>query len=646
MLSLLLLSAFVFSVSFAQNLSWTPEKIMPGDKVSITYNPENTPLEGLETIVFSVYQFDDFNAVAKEMPLTNTDGTFTSSFTADESTKAILFSFTNEKMDKQDNNDKKGYKTICYQEDRKTPVQGAYGSKAYIIGQFSWIADTDRDNEKALKLLKKEFKHHPSSEKKMNYQSLYTNLGKANKDQSILDSSKEHMEKILKNKKATEEELNYAYSVSAYTLEDKEGAEKIKETFLKKYPTGKFAGGQLSRKMRSAKEIEGKIAIFDEYKSKFSHLEAAENTLSSMASQIASYYSKEKDWENFDKYFSMVTNKSSKAGALNSIAWPMTGESIDAEAKDAEKGKKLSMESLTLLKDEMESMSAKPKYFTKRQYKRNMGYSYAMYADTYALLAYHTDDMEGALKHQQIACDQDDFGNGEMAERYAVYYEKVHGGLKTEAFIADLLSQGKATSKMKEQHKRLYFANNTLESGYDKYVVQLEKSALEKKRNDLVEKMIEMPAPNFSLVNLEGEQVSLESLKGKVVVVDFWATWCGPCIASFPGMQKAVNKFENSSDVEFVFIDTWESGKEKEKNASKFISDNKYTFNVLMDNENTAVGEFGVSGIPTKFIVDKDGVIRFRSSGFNGNDDELVTELTMMIELAGGTIPAPLTGAP
>ena len=69
---------------------------------------------------------------------------------------------------------------------------------------------------------------------------------------------------------------------------------------------------------------------------------------------------------------------------------------------------------------------------------------------------------------------------------------------------------------------------------------------------------------------------------------------------------------------------------------------NSYTFNVLMDNEDKVVKNFGVEGIPTKFIIDGNGHIRFKSVGFSGNDEELVTELSMMIEMASG----PGKGAP
>ena len=193
---------------------------------------------------------------------------------------------------------------------------------------------------------------------------------------------------------------------------------------------------------------------------------------------------------------------------------------------------------------------------------------------------------------------------------------------------------------MAEQHKRLFLANNSLESAYEKYVASLEKEAKAKKREEIAKKILDENAPAFTLRNLKGEEVSLDGLRGKVLVLDFWATWCGPCKASFPGMQMAVNKFAGRKDVEFLFIDTWENGDDKPKMAGDFIASKSYTFNVLMDLQNEVVTKFGVSGIPTKFVVDRNGKIRFKSVGFGGNDQELVDELSIMIELAGeGTTP-------
>ena len=138
----------------------------------------------------------------------------------------------------------------------------------------------------------------------------------------------------------------------------------------------------------------------------------------------------------------------------------------------------------------------------------------------------------------------------------------------------------------------------------------------------------------------DGNTVSLESLKGKVVIVDFWATWCGPCVASMPAMKLAQEKFKARNDVKFLFVNTWQSEDNRKQLVADFLQKNNFPFYVLFDTDNKVVTDFKVRGIPTKFIIDKTGNIRFKSVGFGGGDDNLVDEIDTMVEMASNDAPS------
>lgn len=175
-------------------------------------------------------------------------------------------------------------------------------------------------------------------------------------------------------------------------------------------------------------------------------------------------------------------------------------------------------------------------------------------------------------------------------------------------------------------------------------IVFAQKKLPEFKKEDLTFLAINEKAPDFKLKNLNGKTVSLSSLKGKVVVLDFWATWCGPCIASFPAMKAVVEKFKDSSNVVFLFIDTWEtqeSEKARRKEVTDFLAENSYPFQMLLDqrvrgnaNKYLVGMKYKAELIPAKVVIGKDGNIKFRTKGYNGSIAYLIEELSAMIAFA------------
>lgn len=130
-------------------------------------------------------------------------------------------------------------------------------------------------------------------------------------------------------------------------------------------------------------------------------------------------------------------------------------------------------------------------------------------------------------------------------------------------------------------------------------------------------------APDFTLPTLDGEQVTLSDLKGQVVVLDFWATWCGPCKIALPKLQEFANWVkENNQPVKVYAVDVWERGESAEaieEKVREFWTENKYTMPTLLDFEGKAIQKYGFSSIPTTVVVGPDGKIVKIHVGFSPN---------------------------
>jgi len=120
------------------------------------------------------------------------------------------------------------------------------------------------------------------------------------------------------------------------------------------------------------------------------------------------------------------------------------------------------------------------------------------------------------------------------------------------------------------------------------------------------------PAPNFSLTGIDGKEVSLASLKGKVVLLDFWATWCMPCKASMPLIQKIHDDYKDK-DVAVFGINTFEK---REGAGKKFMEEKKYTYGCLLKGDDLARA-CGVTGIPALIVIGKDGKVVFAETGLS-----------------------------
>ncbi|WP_432662235.1 TlpA disulfide reductase family protein [Wukongibacter baidiensis] len=115
-------------------------------------------------------------------------------------------------------------------------------------------------------------------------------------------------------------------------------------------------------------------------------------------------------------------------------------------------------------------------------------------------------------------------------------------------------------------------------------------------------------AYDFTLLDREGNEISLSSLKGKVVFLNFWASWCGPCRAEMPHMQKVHEEY-NDEDVVILAVNVTAVEKNGIEDVNTYLDENKFTFPVLYDKDGAVATQYRVGAFPTTYIINKEGII-------------------------------------
>lgn len=223
--------------------------------------------------------------------------------------------------------------------------------------------------------------------------------------------------------------------------------------------------------------------------------------------------------------------------------------------------------------------------------------------------------------------------------RQAVY-NTAKGNLHSMLALIDM-QQGKdaAAAKRMEQAIKSSIDKETVDNatlfysatGRTRELQELEALREEDMQVKIAKQEIRKPAPPLNtFVDMNGRPLDPASLKGKIVVIDFWATWCIPCMQEMPYLQKLYDQYRNDPEVAFMIVNS--GARNTLADAQGWSGNKKYSFPVYYNTDPAIGDKFKFTVIPATYVIDKSGHIRFGNIGFEGPDVEM--KLRLQIEMA------------
>lgn len=400
--------------------------------------------------------------------------------------------------------------------------------------------------------------------------------------------------------------------------------------------TSKTSKTVLTKSFYSSNDLKEKQNIYNKIILHYPETNVLDTTINydELKRILALNYLTNEDTINYSLYIASIKDKYSLAASLNDVAsnWAKVKPMRSAAERISLLSVSINDSLLT------HPLTSKPITIKLNEWNEKLKRQKINCTTTYSYILYLSGKTESAINYMKPLYKDIKDTDYLFLEYYSLMLGESGNVSLSNQIILDLLLKGHQSPALNKQLKKNYITINGNDTDFEKYQNDIN-AKVKKSLIDRISKQINTKkSPDFIITNSENQKVSLKDLNDKVIILDFWATWCVPCLDSFPAMQMAVNKYKDNDSVKFIFIDTWENDKNYKELVKNYISKSGYKFNIAFDDMDKYGKQqklstlFKVKSLPTKIIIDKNGFIKFQEEGFSGSTNDLFNELSTKID--------------
>lgn len=588
-----LLAVLAVSETYAQQrVVITPEYPERGQTVTITYDPSAPgatipPADSPVTVVFS---YSNFYNQAWRMNMQRNGNKWTTSFVlADYSTFATFYLESGEAIDKPAKD--RHYEITVFK--NKMPVKDVSLYKGYSMsaqmGKSPLLAD------KQAALYKEELSHYPDNyEAKLRLLTYQINKAATAKEKEQFRTQAHQVIADKFNAAPTDRGNINKVTMGYLIIGENTRLDSIRKVIRERYPASAVGRELMTEEVAKGKDTARQITFFENELKK--ETAANSESFTGMHDVLFKYYSVKKDSNKVLYHARFMTNE--KENPYKLLTWQEIAQTLldNSLALDSARG---------YAQRALDSAGSYPvgviRYFPET------GYIYPAVDDStrqatihkgsghllsiLGLIAMKQGHLAAADKYMEQAIDE--YAGKETLDNAAAFYQ--HTNNATKLAQLEVFRKKMLIAKVKKQR-------------------------------------MNKPAPLLNtFVDMKGQPVSAASLKGKVILIDFWATWCIPCMQEMPYLQKLYDQYKQHPDV--VFMITNSGAKNTLADAQGWSGNKKYTFPVYYNTDPAIGDKFRFNIIPASYLINKDGNIIFTNIGFEGPEveEKLKQQLEMLL---------------